>query len=493
MFSAVSDEDPDNQYSSDQGEGVFYSDEAPFFSMKSYKILKELLIILKTAVPLSSCLTLACFPNVLNLYFFAKTGDLQGLCIIGGVFVFFNVFYTHFLASFNAEICKNIKELNEQPHFSFRAAYNKYTIGLYFHRGLVFGTVLLFLMGIVVFFLGVFLGDQTFYDRIQRYLLILLPSVYFNFAFDLTNSLLFSLNVINIPTTFLILTVFLHYLFCVLFELEGNFSLNIAGICKNITDFLNTFLLMLYAWNLKSLAKIWIPWTSASFKDLFSHIDFSAVFIHFIEFLAYEFPNIAVFFFANIKELAPFLIISCVQSLNLAIDRGFSRTFAVVLDKSVKENAVNKVKNRAFFAIFLVFLLVSTQWLCFFLIKTVAEQKMLRDELAKRRFQEFCEFYAYKIFLDGFFMSFCGILKGLQKFHACFYANLLFFLGNCAIFLVKLGGDEENDVDFLWKSTVFSELGCILFVILYLCVVINWKREINEFCLNKLRKNLDKT
>lgn len=485
------------QSSSDQGEGVLPTDDPPLFHLKTPKLVKEILTILSNAIPLSSCLVLSYFPNVLNIYFISKTNDLIDICLIGLILILVNISGYHFLCSLNNEIGKAIEQLNNQPYFSFHAPYNKYTIGLYFHRGIILGTILIIpwfiFLGLFNFFGHSFFENQTFFTNLNSYLIFLLPSIYFNFGFDLTRNLLTSLNVLKIPCTFLVLTIFLHYLFCFLFQVEGNFSLKAASFCKNITDFLNAFLLLLYAWNLRSLMKIWIPWTSNSFSNLFSHIDFGNLLKNYLELLIYEIMNILIFCVADLKELAPYLIIICIQSMNIAIDMGLAQTILISINNCVKEGAINKAKNKFFLGIVISLIFGLTQWLFFFLLKSIVEKIMLKEDLVKNNFQNSCDYYIYKIFLDSILLVSIGVLKGLQKFHISFYLHCLVLLINLIIYVYLKLNNSIVTVSSLWEAFIISQMISLVLVIVYLVFIINWKNEINQFCLNKIKKNLNKT
>ena len=485
------------QDSSDQSEGVFLSDDPPLFKLKSPKIFKEIFRIIINSIPLSSCFVLSYFPNVLNLYFISKNDDLMEICAIGSILILLNISGFHFLSSLNTEIGKAIEKLNDQPNFSFRAPYNKYTTGLYFHRGFVLGTIFMipwFIFLCLFKSIGFFFEfNADFLNKIGYYLIFLLPSIYFNFAFDLTRNLLTSLNVLYIPCSFLVLTVFLHYLFCLLFQMERNFELNAASFCKNITDFLNTFLIMLYAWNLKPLNKIWIPWTSNSFKNLISHLNFFNLFENWIEFLSYELMNFAIFFIANIKELSPYLIITCIQSMNFAINLGFAKALKILIRNSIKEGAINRAKNITILGFLLTFLLASGQWLCFFLLKSIVMNVMLKEDLVKKNFDDYSDYYVYKIFLDVWLITGVSNLKALNKYRLSFQLHILcFYFGGFGL-ICYFDGLREWGVNGLWIAYMMSQLGMICITVVYLGLIVNWKNEINRICINKLKKNLNTT
>lgn len=483
------------QSSSDQ-EGVFLSDDPPLLKMKSQKILKEFFLIVYSAIPLSTCFVLSYFPNVLNLYFISKNEDLLDICAIGSILILLNISGFHFLSSMNNQIGKAIYDLNDQPNFSFRAPYNKYTTGLYFHRGIVLGTIFFipwFIFLCLFYYIGSSLSFSVgFLEKINSYLIFLLPSIYFNFAFDLTRNLLTSLNVLNIPCSFLVLTIFLHYLFCFLFQIEGNFELTVASFCKNITDFLNTFLIMLYAWNLKALSKIWIPWTSNSFKNLLSHINFVNLLENWIEFVGYEIMNIFVFVFADIKELSPYLIITCIQAMNFSLNLGLAKTLEMMIGSCVREGSINKAKNRTIIGLLLSLVLASSQWLCFFLLKTLVRNVMLNEELVPT-FEIYSDYYIYRIFLDVFLIVCIGILKALHQFRFSFQLHIL------SIYIVGLSligyfsFVKGMRVEGLWVGYMTSQFVMIVIIVVYLILIVSWKNEINRICINKIKRNLNTT
>ena len=441
------------QSSSDQGEGVFQLDDPPLFKLKRGKITKELFALVLPAIPASSSLILAYFPNALNLYFISKNNDLLDICVIGSFLIGTNILGGTFLMALSNELGHCISDLNDQPNATFRAPYNKYTTGLYFHRSLVLGVMFMSLWfpllghsGVLAeYFLDLPLG---FSSKLQTYSLCLLPSLFFSFCFDLTRSLLVGCEELSLPCSFLVLTIFLHYLFCLLFELEGRFEVAAAGFCKNITDFLNTFLLMLYAWNLRALHKVWIPWTSNSFKNLLSHIDIGSLFQNLIELLTYETLSLAVLLSGNIRELTGYFIVACIQTMNLAIDRGLAQTVRILIWKAVKDGAVNKAKNRTWIGLGLIVLLATIE-----VLKALHNTRL-----------------AVNLQFIGFFVG-GTMLMG-------YFGGLL---------------NHENTIEGLWIGFILAEMGVVAVAGVVLALFVDWKKEINKIGLNKLRKNLNKT
>ena len=86
------------------------------------------------------------------------------------------------------------------------------------------------------------------------------------------------------------------------------------------------------------------------------------------------------------------------------------------------------------------------------------------------------------------------ILKALLKFRVSFNLHIMGFYMGAIILMGYFSGFEPMKlIEGLWIGYMLAEISIIIIAFVYLCFLVNWKIEINKICLNKLRRNLNKT
>jgi Na+-driven multidrug efflux pump len=180
--------------------------------------------------------------------------------------------------------------------------------------------------------------------------------------------------------------------------------------------------------------------------------------------------------------------------MNFAINQGFSQTVRIIIWKAIREGAINKAKNRAFLGFLLSIFLALAEWLCFFALKSIVMNSMLKDDLVKVHFLIYSDYYSLKLFLDVFLVISIDILKALLKFRVSFNLHIMGFYMGAIILMGYFSGFEPMKlIEGLWIGYMLAEISIIIIAFVYLCFLVNWKIEINKICLNKLRRNLNKT
>lgn len=483
---------------SDNEKTVLVIDDPVIYKMRMTKILKEVRKIFLNFIPLSTCFVLTYFPNVLNLYFIAKNKNLEEISILGTTIVILNMTGVFFLNSVNQEIGNKIASTYEKPNIT--NYYNKYTVGLYIHRGIVFETLFMIIWFVFLITLNSNLSyiftiknSIIFEEKLTSYIICILPSLYFNMGFDLIRNLMTSLNMLYIPSSFLVLTIFFHYIICFFMKSDYPLTLNVAGCIKDVTDFLNTFLILLYALSLITTKRILsINWTKNSFKDLTGHINFANIFKNYIILSSYEVMHIIAFFYVEIIELAPYFVIVSIQNMNLLINRGFGKVVEIIIKKAVKDSCCNKVKNHTILGIILCFVLAICQYFSFFILKSFVTHVILKDKRSIMDFENYCKFYSYKLFLDAIVITLEHSMKALKKQNFVFYSHLIVYYGMQIPLFLLLIYDDLDFIKVIWKVALFCETVYVIINLIYFTVILDWKTEINEIGYNKLKDIISK-
>jgi Na+-driven multidrug efflux pump len=479
---------------SDNEQSVLVIDDPVIYKMRMSKILKEIRKIILQFIPLSTCFVLTYFPNVLNLYFIAKTHNLEEISILGTTIVILNMTGFFFINSVNQEIGNKIASTYEKPNLT--NYYNKYTVGLYIHRGIVFETVFMAIWFIILLsftynlsYLITIKNSLFFEEKLTSYLICILPSLYFNMGFDLIRNLMTSLNMLYVPSSFMVLTIFFHFIICFFMKSDYRLTLNVSGCIKDVTDFLNTFLILLYALNLITTKRILsINWTKNSFRDLVNHLKFAEIFKNYIILSSYEIMHIIALLYVDVIELAPYFVIISIQNMNLLINRGFGKVIEITIRKAVKDCCCNKVKNQTILGIVLSLLLAICQYFSLFVLGSFVTHVILKDRHSILNFEIYCKYYGLKIFLDAIVVTLEHSMKGLKKQNMVFYLHIFIFFGlQITLFLLMVSNDP-NFVISIWKVVLFCESFFIALNLLYFVFVLDWNTEINRIGYKKLKE-----